>query len=43
MNLLIRLFKFILFFLLAPLYVPVYLLMHFTFKWWSGLLDEKGS
>jgi hypothetical protein len=28
-----------LFFALVPIYVPAYVLMHFTFKWWSSLLD----
>ena len=41
MNLLIRIFKMIIFFVLAPIYVPIYFLMNFTFKWWSGLLDNK--
>ncbi len=31
--------KYVLFFLLAPIYVPAYALMHYTFKWWSSLLD----
>jgi hypothetical protein len=31
--------KIILFFLLMPLYGPAYLLMHFSFKWWTGLLE----
>lgn len=31
--------KKILFFVLIPIYVPAYVLMHFTFKWWSSLLD----
>jgi hypothetical protein len=31
--------KTILFFLLAPVYVPLYLFMHHTFKWWEELLD----
>lgn len=40
MDILIRISKFIVFFALAPIYVPAYLLMNFTFKWWSGLLDK---
>ena len=40
MKILLRVVKLIVFFLLSPLYVPVYLLMNFTFKWWSSLLDE---
>jgi hypothetical protein len=32
-------FKFLLFFILAPVFVPAYLVMHFGFKWWSSLLD----
>jgi len=28
----------VIFFLLAPLYVPLYLFMHLTFKWWEDLL-----
>lgn len=32
--------KIILFFLLAPIYIPAYILMHFTFKWWTGLLGD---
>lgn len=31
--------KFFLFFSLALIYVPAYLLMHYSFKWWSSLLD----
>lgn len=30
--------KITLFFILATFYVPAYILMHFTFKWWTGLL-----
>ncbi|MDP3763335.1 MAG: hypothetical protein Q8Q92_01625 [bacterium] len=40
MEILIRALKLIIFFALAPIYVPVYLLMNFTFKWWSSLLDK---
>ena len=32
--------KILLFLLLAPLYVPAYLLMHFSYKWWTGLLGD---
>jgi hypothetical protein len=32
--------KILLFFLLAPIYVPAYILMTFTYKWWSGLLGD---
>jgi len=35
-----RVLKIILFFLLAPIYVPAYFLMNFTYKWWTGLVDE---
>ena len=34
-----KVFKIIIFFLLAPIYIPAYVLMHYTFKWWSSLLD----
>ncbi len=40
MDILLKVGKFILFFLLAPIYVPAYLLMNFTFKWWSSLLNK---
>ena len=40
MNILIRALRLIVFFVLAPIYVPAYLLMNFTFKWWSSLLDK---
>lgn len=33
--------KIILFFILAPIYIPTYILMHFTFKWWTGLLGGE--
>jgi hypothetical protein len=32
-------FKLILFFLLLPIYAPLYLFLHLTFSWWEGLLD----
>jgi len=32
-------YKLILFLLLLPLYAPMYLFLHLTFKWWEGLLD----
>ena len=32
--------KIILFFALSPLYVPMYLLMNFTFSWWTNLLKK---
>lgn len=32
--------KYLIFFVLAPIYVPAYVLMHYTFSWWTGLLDE---
>lgn len=32
--------KIILFFILAPIYIPAYILMHFTAKWWMGLLGD---
>jgi len=35
-----KIVRLIIFFLLAPIYVPAYLLMTFTFKWWSSLLDK---
>jgi hypothetical protein len=31
--------KLFLFFSLAIVFVPAYLLMNFGFKWWSSLLD----
>lgn len=31
--------KLCLFFLLAPFYVPMALIMHFTFEWWTKLND----
>jgi len=34
-----KIFKTALFFILLPIYGPIYALMHFTFKWWEGLLD----
>lgn len=40
MKLAMRVFKIILFFILAPIYVPAYLLMNFTFDWWIKLLNE---
>lgn len=40
MKLFIRPLKIALFFLLAPVYVPMYLLMNFTFKWWTSLLSK---
>lgn len=40
MTTLVRVLKFILFFVLAPIYIPAYVLMTFTFKWWSSLLDK---
>ena len=36
-----KVIRLIIFLLLAPIYVPTYLLMNFTFKWWSGLLDNN--
>ena len=36
----LRLIKLLVFFLLLPIYAPAYLLMHFTFKWYSSLLDK---
>lgn len=35
-----KLIKILVFFILAPIYVPAYLLMNFSFKWWSGLLGD---
>ncbi len=32
--------KKILFFALAPVYVPMFLVMHFTFEKWVGLLEK---
>jgi len=32
--------RYLLFFLLAPIYIPAYLLMNFTFKWWTGLIEK---
>jgi|GEM_PF-1912446 len=32
-------FKLILFFLLLPIYAPLYLFLHITGGWWEGLLD----
>jgi len=40
MKFFLKLLKIILFFILAPIYVPCYLLMNFTFKWWTSLLDK---
>lgn len=34
-----KIFKIVIFFILLPVYIPAYVLMHFTFKWWSSLLD----
>jgi len=34
-----KILKVTLFFILLPIYGPIYALMHFTFKWWEGLLD----
>lgn len=31
--------KFIIFLVLLPIYAPLYLFLHFTFKWWESLLD----
>ncbi|MDB5254474.1 MAG: hypothetical protein JWL80_540 [Parcubacteria group bacterium] len=31
--------KKILFFILLPIYGPLYVFMHYTFKWWESLLD----
>jgi len=31
--------KIIVFFLLALVYVPAYLLLHYTFNWWTNLLE----
>jgi len=36
----LRIFKVLLFLLLAPLFVPAYILMHFGWKFWSGLLGD---
>ena len=33
--------KIILFFILAPIFVPAYLIMNFGFKWWTGLLSGE--
>lgn len=41
MNLFIKILKIIIFFLLAPIYVPAYLLMNFSFSWWTGLLNNE--
>lgn len=32
--------KIILFIILIPIYAPAYVLMHYTFKWWTGLLGD---
>lgn len=32
--------KKILFFLLAPFYLTAAFIMHFSFEWWTELLDE---
>ncbi len=34
-----RAFKLFLFIILAPFYVPMALIMHFTFDWWTKLND----
>jgi len=34
----IKFLKVLLFIVLLPIYAPAYVLMHFTFKWWTGLL-----
>jgi hypothetical protein len=31
--------KRVLFFLLLPIYGPLYAFMNLTFKWWEGLLE----
>jgi len=31
--------KIILFLLLAPIYIPMYLFLHLTFSWWEKLMD----
>ena len=35
----IKILKYMLFFLLLPIYAPAYLFLHFTFEWWEKLLD----
>lgn len=40
MKILLKSLRIILFFILVPIYLPAYLLMTFTFKWWTGLLDK---
>lgn len=32
--------KILLFIILVPIYVPAYVLMHYTFSWWTKLLDN---
>jgi hypothetical protein len=36
----LRLVKLLVFFLLLPVYAPAYLLLHFTFKGYSSLVDK---
>jgi hypothetical protein len=33
-----RIFNVILFFVLLPIYGPMYIFLHLTFEWWEGLL-----
>lgn len=35
-----RTVKVLLFFLLAPIYIPAAFLMNFTFEWWVKLLED---
>ncbi len=34
-----KVLKYLIFFILVPIYVPAYVLMHYTFNWWTSLLD----
>ncbi len=38
MSEVLKILKILLFLLLLPLYAPAYVLMQFTFKWWTELL-----
>ncbi len=34
----LKILKVLLFLILAPIFVPAYIIMQFGFKWWTGLL-----
>jgi len=38
-DLSMKILKTIFFFVLLPIYGPLYAFMNYTFKWWEGLLE----